>query len=132
MGKELGSAMVSLERNGKCINFEDRQTDRQIKRTFLLFRKVTKKSPTLSLGQKLQLSLKFLLQSRLLLSARLRGVDDILIVTAALGANPRGLFDAHVAQYVVGALDASLVATGALRRLLQRFVLAVPVRIMYE
>ena len=74
----------------------------------------------------LQLSLKFLLQSQLLLSARLRGVDDGLVVSEALCADSRGLPDANVAQNVVGALDALLGTPGTLRRLRQRFVLAVP------
>ena len=96
-------------------------------RTFLLFREVAQKGPPLPLGQLLQLSLKVLLQSQLLLSARLRGVDDVLIVAAALGADPQ-LLDADVAENVVGALDALLAAPGALGRLRKRFVLAVPAK----
>ena len=75
----------------------------------------------------LQLPLKFLLQPQLLLPARLRGVDDVLLAAATLGAHARGLLDAGVAQDVVGALDALLAAAGALGRLGQRFILAVPV-----
>ena len=78
----------------------------------------------------LQLSLKVLLKSQLLFSARLRGVDDVLIVSAALGADPRGLPDADVAQNVVGALHSFLGTPGALGRLRQRFVLAVPANIV--
>ena len=78
----------------------------------------------------LQLPLKFLLQPQLLLPARLRGVDDVLLAAATLGAHARGLLYAGVAQDVVGALDALLAAAGALGRLGQRFVLAVPMEML--
>ena len=93
--------------------------------TFLLFCKVTYKSPSFSLGQVFHLALKFFLQPQLLLSARLRGVDDLLIASAALGANS-SLFDANVAQNVVGGLHALFGAPSALGRLRQRLVLPVP------